>query len=540
MRFSATSRWPSEARLALLLLLFVAPAWGSAQTEVDKQIDKIGGLFRLIDDYYVDTVDHNALGEAVIVKALRELDPHSVYISAEDVNRANEGLRGNFEGVGIQFNILRDTILVVATIEGGPSEKVGLLASDRIVTVDGETVAGIGIDNRGVAERLRGPKGTEVVVEVARRGEEGLLEFLITRDKIPLNSLQASYMIDETTGYVKITRFAAKTLLEFRQAVDYLTARGMETLILDLQGNSGGYLNTAFQLADEFLVADRLIVYTEGVNSPRNEFRSTRNGTFEEQNLIILIDQFSASASEIVSGAVQDWDRGLLVGRRTFGKGLVQKPFTLSDGSQVRLTVANYYTPSGRFIQKPYEDGSSGYRKELTERLRRGELTDSLKAQYEDSLAYTTEGGRTVYGGGGIMPDVFVPLDTTWNDDFASKVRRKGLINKFVLDYLDRYRDQLEEFYPTAEDLREDFLVDGAFWDEFDTYVHEKLPDLEEAPTERSGEVLGIQLKALLARNLYGSTGFYIIQNELNDALHAALDELREGDIDKRQIQWRE
>ena len=341
--------------IILAALLFSLQSIGFAQNNsANKQI---GTVLDYIDQFYVDDVDKNELAEVAIKSMLKELDPHSVYISKEEVEQMNEPLVGNFEGVGIQFNILNDTILVVATIAGGPSEKVGVLAGDRIVIIDGEKVVGIGISNKGVVERLRGAKNTEVEVEIKRDGVKKLLDFKIVRDKIPIFSVDAAYMINNYIGYIKVNRFAAKTPEEFVDALEKLKADGMTDLILDLQGNSGGYLNAAFRMTDELLDSDKLIVYTEGKSSPRNEMKATAYGHYEGGNIVVLIDQYSASASEIMSGAIQDWDRGIVIGRRSFGKGLVQRPLPLPDGGQIRLTIANYYTPSGRFIQKPYNEG---------------------------------------------------------------------------------------------------------------------------------------------------------------------------------------
>jgi len=335
---------------------------------------KFGRLLRLVESYYVDTANIGKLTEKAIVEVLQDLDPHSVYISKEEVDKMNEPLVGNFEGIGISFNIFRDTLLVVSVIPGGPSEKTGLLAGDRILTIDGKNVAGVHLTNNDVFGKLRGEKGTKVELQIQRKNENGMLDFTIIRDKIPINSLDASYMLDKETGYIKLNRFAATTVDEFKTALEELKKEKLKNLVLDLRNNGGGYLKAATDLAEEFLPADKMIVYTEGINSPRKEYKATNSGIFEDGKLVILTNEGTASASEIVAGAVQDWDRGLIIGRRTYGKGLVQQPFYLTDGSMVRLTTAHYYTPSGRCIQRPYKNGIEDYRSDIQKRLEDGEL----------------------------------------------------------------------------------------------------------------------------------------------------------------------
>lgn len=507
--------------------------------EEDSQIEKLGTVIDYIDKFYVNQVEKEEIVDAAIKNTLKELDPHSVYISKEEVQQMNEPLVGNFEGVGIQFNILNDTIFVVATIAGGPSEKVGILAGDKIVTINDEEVYGEEITNRDVIDRLRGEKGTEVTVGIKRNDSKSLIDFDITRDKIPLYSVDASYMATPEIGYIKVNRFAAKTPLEFKTALYELKEQGMKSLIVDLQGNSGGYLNAAFQMVDEFLDSGKLIVYTEGENSDRNEMKATAYGNYEEGNLVILIDQFSASASEILSGAVQDWDRGVIVGRRSFGKGLVQRPFSLPDGSQIRLTIANYYTPSGRFIQKPYDKGSDSYRKDILNRYESGELTDETKIEFPDSLKFETTNGRTVYGGGGITPDVFVALDTTQNSEYYSSVRRKGILNKFALDYVDKNRELLNEFYPDVKTFEKNFEYDGDFLDSFLKFAEDEGVEKKEEDLLKSGKVIGIQLKALIARNIFDSEAFYYIYNEnLDDTYKKAIDLIENDEFSKYEIEW--
>ncbi len=518
--------------LVFFILFQTLVMFGQDSTLVEKQ--KLFTLLDYIQNYYVEDVGQHELVENAIRSILKDLDPHSVYISKEMVEKANEPLVGNFEGVGIQFNILEDTILVVATIAGGPSEKVGIMAGDKIIVIDNEMVAGIEIENKGVIDRLRGKKGTEVNVEIKRSSNNSLLDFKIIRDKIPLFSITASYMVNDKTGYIKVNRFASKTPQEFELAINELKAKGMENLILDLKGNGGGYLKSAFQMADEFLGADKMIVYTEGIHSPKKELKATRFGSLEDEKVIVLVDQSSASASEIVSGALQDWDRALVVGRRTFGKGLVQRPFPLPDGSQIRLTVADYYTPSGRFIQKSYADGTDAYRKEISDRYKSGELTDSMKLAFPDSLKFQTAGGRTVYGGGGITPDVFIALDTSGISTYYMKVFRKGIINSFTLNYVDKHRKQLEKYYPTIKDFEKNFEIDKDFLKDFENYAEKNKVEKDKEGLEESREVLSVRIKALIARNLFNEEAYYVVMNkQLNLSFKRAIEIFENNEYDK-------
>lgn len=512
-------------KFKLLIIAFLLFSFGKVKAQTPSEKDKLLTLLYYIENYYVDEVDEHKLTEDAIKSLLKNLDPHSVYIPKEDVQRTNEPLKGNFEGIGIQFNILADTILVVATISGGPSEKVGLMAGDKIVKIDKEVVAGNGINNKGVADRLRGKKGTEVLVEVKRAGSKKLLDFIITRDKIPIFSIDAAYMAAEGIGYIKVNNFADKTPQEFSKALKELKAEGMESLILDLQGNGGGYLKAAFGMVDEFLDGGKMIVYTEGSKSPRQDLKASSNGDWKEGKIIVLVDQTSASASEIVSGAVQDWDRGLIVGRRTFGKGLVQRPFTLPDTSQIRLTIAEYFTPSGRFIQKSYADGTDAYRKELSDRYKSGELTDSMKMEFPDSLKFSTANGRTVYGGGGITPDVYVPIDTNGTSDYFWNVLRKGIVNKFCLNYVDKHRKQLEKYYKNINTFDQDFEIDNDFLEDFIKFAEKEKVDRDSEGIEKSKEVLSIRIKALIARNVFDEEAYYIIMNKaINDPFKKAVE----------------
>jgi carboxyl-terminal processing protease len=495
----------------------------SAANEIN-DYNKFDYVLSYVTNNYVDPVKDDRMIENAIEGMLDKLDPHSVYISSEDLKRMNEPLKGNFEGIGIEFNILKDTIVVVSAISGGPSEAVGLRAGDKIVTVNGENVAGIGIDNQGVIERLRGEKGSVVEVGVRRRGHQELLKFTITRDKIPLYSIVAKHMVDDNTGYVKVTRFSATTFDEFSQAMEKLREEGLENLILDLRGNPGGYLEAAIKISDEFLGGEKQIVYTSGRTRPRNTYNASREGHFEEGKLVILIDEGSASASEIVSGAVQDWDRGLVVGRRSFGKGLVQEPFKFPDGSGLRLTVARYYTPAGRSIQRPYDQGSKAYYQDISERLKTGELTSRDSVDFPDSLRYTTDNGRVVYGGGGIMPDVFVPLDTSHGSPFFDALTRTGALNQFALAYVDDHRQALQSRYAEAAQFARGYQVGNDLISELRHFAEKQqasYPPFSEDSTHRR---LRHNLKALLARQLYGTDGFYRIFNQQNPTFQKAVE----------------
>lgn len=503
----------------------------------ENQGNKLNSLLYHIENIYVEDVDLESLVETAIVKMLEEMDPHSVYIPAEDLQAADEPLNGNFEGVGIQFNIFKDTIMVVSPISGGPSEKLGIMAGDRIVTVDGEVVAGTNLTNKDVQRLLKGPKGTLVTVGIKRGKEPELLTFEIIRDKIPIYSVDASFMVTPEIGYIKVNRFAKTTMTEMYSAFANLKRSGMQDLILDLQGNGGGMLRTAIQMADEFLSEDKLLVYTEGRSFPRENTKARIPGRFEQGRLVVLIDQGSASASEIVSGAVQDWDRGLVVGRRSFGKGLVQRPVRLTDDSAVRLTVQKYYTPAGRCIQKSYEEGVEEYRKEKYQRFESGELMSMDSLELPDSLKFETRiTGRTVYGGGGILPDVFVPLDTTDNSSYFSSILRKGLDSRFALTYVDSIRPELEAAYPTEDDFIAKFDVDSAMLADFQKFVTAEGVEWDEKGWERSGNAIALRVKAMIGRNLLEQSTFYRVISGLNESLQKAVDILEDGTFEQSKL----
>lgn len=524
-----------------LACIFLLTSWAQAQpTSREAESQKFNTLLYYIDEIYVDSVDAHDLVETAIVSMLEEMDPHSVYIPAEELQAADEPLNGNFEGVGIQFNIFKDTIMVVSPISGGPSEKLGILAGDRIVTVDGEVVAGIGVTNKDVQRLLKGPKGTQVTVGIKRSGVAELIEFEIIRDKIPIFSVDAAFMVAPGIGYIKVNRFAKTTMEEFMAALADLKAEGMKDLILDLQGNGGGMLRTATHMADTFLSDDKLIVYTEGRSFPKEETHAFRRGGFEEGRLCVLIDQGSASASEIVSGAVQDWDRGLILGRRSFGKGLVQRPVNLPDGSAVRLTVQKYYTPSGRCIQKSYEDGVDAYRQEKYERYESGELLSLDSLDLPDSLQYQTLiKGRTVYGGGGILPDIFVPLDTSDNSAYFSNILRKGLDNRYALMYVDSLREELEARFPDEDSFVDTFELTPTEVEAFIDFVTQSGVEFEPADWERSGAAIQLRLRAMIGRNLHEGSTFYRIISDLNETLTRAIEVLQDGTFDRAKLAHR-
>lgn len=516
----------------ILSLVLLATSLISAQAQPARDlgpVEKFNALMFHIQRSYVDEVDADKLVEAAIEALLEELDPHSMYISSEEIREMNEPLEGNFEGIGVQFNIMRDTIVVVSPIAGGPSEKLGILSGDRIVMIEGENVAGVGIKNRDVMRLLKGKKGTQVTVGINRKNISGILDFTITRDKIPIYSVDAHYMATPEVGYIKVNRFAATTMDEFRKALKELNEQGMQDLILDLQGNGGGLLKAAVEMADEFLEGQKMIVYTEGRAYPRRDTKARVNGNFEKGRLVILIDEGSASASEIVSGAVQDWDRGLIIGRRSFGKGLVQRPIELPDSSVVRLTVQRYYTPSGRSIQKPYTEGVKAYKSEKLERFFKGELTSADSINLPDSLKYYTSRNRLVYGGGGIMPDIFVPLDTSAFSDFNTALIRKGVFNQFSLDYTENHRKALLKKFPKVSDFIEGFNMEEDITSSFFAFAEKEGVEFNKEEYDRSKQLIDNRLKALIARNLWNTSAYYQVYNPFWPIYQRAI-EVLEGD----------
>lgn len=498
-----------------------------------------------IDRYYLDTVNADNLIDNAINGMLEKLDPHSKYIPKSEVKKMNEPLDGKFEGIGVVFQMMEDTLLVIQTISGGPSEKVGIFAGDRIVYVNDSTIAGVNMQNTDIMKRLRGPKGTSVNVKVLRRGVKELIEFKIIRDVIPIYSIDAAYMVDDKIGYIKVNKFSETTLQEYTEAMDKLKSKGMKSLILDLQDNGGGYLKTAVQLASTVLAPNKLVVYSEGVSQPRETFNTTGKPSFEKGDLVVLVNESSASASEILSGSIQDWDRGLIVGRRTFGKGLVQKPIPLQDGSQIRLTVAQYFIPSGRCVQRPYKNNLKNYDKDFIERYNRGELMHEDSISFPDSLKYfTLEKKRPVYGGGGIMPDLFVPLDTTKYSKYHRDLAAKNVLNNFVLNYLDKNRSALEKKYNSnGNDKKKEAgfalfkqmfqLTDADLKEVTDAGEKEKVEFNEEQFTQ-SKPLIKKQLKAMIARDLWNTSEYYQIMNDENPIFLKGVEALRDKELYKK------
>ena len=495
-----------------------------AQNNAQFNAQKIGTTLYLIENFYTDTVNLEKVTEEAIIAALRELDPHSAYLSKKDVEKANEPLVGSFEGIGVTFQLIRDTITVIGPTPGGPSEKVGIMAGDQFIKIDGEDAFGKKVDNEYVQKHLRGKKGTKVTVSVKRGSDKELMDFEIVRDKIPLNSINASFMMDNKVGYIKLDRFAQESTKEFKQALGKLQGQGMRSLILDLRSNTGGFLNTAIELVDQFLKAGQLIVYTEGLHSPRQEWKSSDDGLYTEGKLVVLIDEGSASASEILSGAIQDHDRGIVIGRRSFGKGLVQRPFNLPDGAVIRLTTARYHTPTGRCIQRPYEGGTEEYYKEMTKRLEHGEYFHADSIHFPDSLRYKTDKGRIVYGGGDIMPDIFMPVDTSFNSKLYTNLVRKGVFNKYTVDYALQHRDQLKAKYPDFSLYKQQFEVDSTMIKSIKTLAAQEKVEWDEEQYQRSEKYIKLQIKALIARNVWEMQQYYEVTLAEDPTIRKALD----------------
>ena len=519
--------------LSLWLAAFALQAWAQGNLPLRKLQMAEFAISRL----YVDTVNENKLVESAIIEMLAQLDPHSTYNNAEEVKAMNEPLQGNFEGIGVQFQMIEDTLLVIQPVSGGPSEKVGILAGDRITAVNDTAIAGVKMGTDEIMSRLRGPKGSKVNLTIVRRGVKDPLAFTVKRDKIPIHSLDAAYMIQPRTGYIRINRFGATTPDEFGQALETLQGQGMKDLILDLQGNGGGYLNAAIDLANQFLGQRELIVYTEGRAEKRREFLAQGNGHLRTGRLVVLVDEYSASASEIVTGAIQDWDRGVVVGRRTFGKGLVQRPIDLPDGSMIRLTVARYYTPAGRCIQKPYdtsakngEDMLEQYHRDLLDRFNHGELMHADSIHFPDSLKYTTKRlGRTVYGGGGIMPDFFVPIDTTLYTDWHRNLVAKGVIIRSTTGYIEKHRQELKERYKDFKAFNRKFEIDDTFMADVKTLAEKEKIAFNEEQYVQSLPLVKTQLKALIARDLWDMNEYFQVMNTTDRTVQQALKVLNEG-----------
>lgn len=475
---------------------------------------------------YVEVPDVQKLQDKAIAAMMEELDPHSAFVSLDEFNEINDPLLGSFDGIGVQFRLEKDTIAIVNVIKGGPSERVGILAGDRIIYVDDTLVASKKLTNEDVMRKLKGPKNTKVRVRVLRRGVEGLLDYTITRAAIPTYSVDIAYMLDKETGYLKLSKFSATTVDEFKKGIRNLKSLGMKQLVFDLRGNTGGYLKAAVDIADEFLPKGSLIVYTEGRNRPRQYMKANHRGMLEDMPVVVLIDGESASASEIVAGALQDNDRGTIIGRRSFGKGLVQEQIMLSDQSAIRLTVARYYTPTGRCIQKPYSGNIEAYMLESYERYENGELFHPDSIHFADSLKYTTPKGKTVYGGGGIMPDIYVPLVDDSMEYYFNRIVNKGLLFQYAFDFTDKHRQQLQR-YKSVEAFNQSFTVSDAMFEALVKLAEEKGikgTDEQKQVARRQTDIL---LKAYIARDLFDDEGFYPIYAPMDEVLQRALKELR-------------
>lgn len=523
--------FPVIIAVAIVIGILIGRYYGGSDTEnrfiIIPKANKLDNVLSYIENEYVDDIAKSEIIERAIPKILEDLDPHSQYIPAVDLQKVNEPLEGNFSGIGIQFNMLNDTLVVIQTVANGPSQKVGILAGDRIIKVNDENVAGVSMPSDSIVARLRGPKGTMVNVEIRRRNVEDLLSFDITRDNIPLYSVDVAYMIKPEIGYLKLNKFAATTEEEFIEAITRLRENGMKKIVLDLRENGGGYMNAAVFIADQFLNGNELIVYTQGKARGKQDFTSTPGGLCTDLEVTILIDEYSASASEILAGAIQDNDRGIIIGRRSFGKGLVQEQKSLSDGSALRLTIARYYTPTGRSIQRPYSsDLDDYYYGDLNERFLHGEMNNADSNKFDDSLKFTTPKGRIVYGGGGIMPDIFVPIDTLGFSDYFAEVRNKGLIYRYSLKYADENRKKLSALKSPVEFSA--YLEKQDILRKFIGFASKE--GIKEVPRDikTSGKIIKVQLCAYIARNFLDNDGFFPIIKDIDNTLQKAVEKLSE------------
>ena len=505
----------------------------AAQRTMPQAMQKLLNAEYAISSLYVDSVNEDKLVEDAIKGMLENLDPHSSYTDAKETKELEEPLQGEFSGVGIQFNMNKDTLYVIQTVPGGPSERVGVLAGDRIIYVNDTVIAGVKMKNSDIQKRLRGKKGTHVTIKVKRPGVKELITFRITRDNIPVHSIDATYMMDECTGYLRISRFGAKTHEEMMDALKKLKKQGMTQLIMDLSDNGGGYLNAAIDMCNEFLDRGQLMVYTEGENAPRNEANANGWGEYKDLHMVVIVNQYSASAAEIFAGAMQDWDRAVIVGRRSFGKGLVQRPFKFEDGSMMRLTVARYYTPSGRCIQKPYNRGDNkAYEKELLDRANVGEYYSLDSIQFNDTLRYTTRlNGRTIYGGGGVMPDVYVPIDTSEYSTYYRDLTAKGLINQFAIKYVDKNRKSIGKQFKNVKDFDRGFVVTDEMMRDLIAMGEQDSVKYDEEKYRTSEQLLKAIVKGLIARDVYGDPGAYsVVINHRNRDVQAAYEVLNDRD----------
>lgn len=510
----------------IYIFCVLAAVYGQAITAqgLTQETFKLGKTLALLDAVYVDSVNISSLTEKMIISTLKDLDPHSVYIAAKDVQEEKEPLQGNFDGIGVQFNLISDTIIIISPTPGGPSEKVGIQAGDRILTIAGEKVTGIGISTAGVRKRLMGPKGTTVAITVYRRGAKDILDFTVVRDKIPVNSLDAAYIVSGNVGYIKLSRFSEQTAVEFDKAVEQLKLQKMENLIIDLRNNSGGYMLPAVQIVDQLLASEELIVYLEGRHTSRQEYHSSAGGSMTGARIAVLIDEGSASASEILAGAVQDWDRGVIVGRRSFGKGLVQNGFSLPDGSEIRITIARYFTPSGRSIQTPYDEGFEKYIQKYYSRYMNGELMHPDSINLPDSLrSYTQIKKRSVFGGGGITPDMFVPIDTAHYSEYYGDLVRSSTLLNFAVAYTDRNRKELLKKYKTFARFEREF-----------NFTEEAISALREAGEKNkiafnkaqydvSATEITKLMKGIVARDLWDMNEYFMVVNRDDEGIRKAL-----------------
>ena len=506
------------------------PQMAPQATSIDAELQKLLVAEGAISALYVEDVDEKKIVEQAIKGMLEELDPHSTYLTPEENDKSNETLMGSFEGIGVQFNMVEDTLFIVQPIPDGPSERVGIMAGDRIVTVNDTAIAGVKMSQESIMKRLRGPKGTKVDLGINRRGVNELLHFIVTRDKIPVNTVDAAYMIRPGIGYIKISSFGATTVEEFESKLSELRGKGATQLILDLQGNGGGLLMAAVGMANEFLGRDQMVVYTEGKRSPRSGYLADGRGRFRDGKLVVLIDEYSASASEIVSGAVQDWDRATIVGRRSFGKGLVQRPIEFHDGSLIRLTVAKYYTPVGRCIQKPYGKDVD-YGDDIIERLHHGELTNPDSIHFPDSLKYSTKiEHRTVYGGGGIMPDIFVPLDTTRTNQYYRNVTAKNVVLNTSLQYTERNRRQIQRRFRTFEEFNRGYEIGPDVLRLFLDKAKDAKVEYDETQYQECQPIFKTQLKATIARLIWGMNAYYQVIQDLDETIQRAVKFMETGE----------
>lgn len=524
-------------RIVVIMLsaLLLFPTLSDAQFRInngeDSPLRKLQFAEVAISNLYVDSVDEGKLVEDAIRGMLDKLDPHSSYLTPKQVKEANEPLNGNFEGIGVQFNMMDDTLMVIQPVTKGPSEKVGIIAGDRIVSVNDTAIAGVNMSKEEIMKRLRGPKGTKVRLGVVRTGIKDKLLFTVVRDKIPVHSIDATYMIRPGIGYIRIGNFGAQTYDEFIESLNQLNEQGMKDLILDLQENGGGYLKAAVDIADEFLQKGDLIVYTEGRMTSRSEYRAHGHGKFSEGKVVVLVDSYTASAAEIVTGAIQDQDRGIVVGRRTFGKGLVQRPLDLPDGSMIRLTVSHYYTPSGRCIQKPYTKGAGkDYAMDVMNRLKSGELTNADSVHLADSLKFQTlRKHRTVYGGGGVMPDYYVPLDTTVYTRFHRELAAKGIVIQQNLRFVDNHRKELKKQWTSFDDFKQNYEVPQSLIDDLLAEgKKQKIEPKDEAELEKTIPYLRLQMKSLIARDIWDMSEYFSVFNESSAIVKKALEVIQQ------------